>query len=97
MWKRIFVPVRLSWLADVTIDADMQVNIDGFLRFADYFFDGLFTDRAVMDEISNAQQKVKNTQNQIAGLISHLQQLLEEADARQAKLRSEKDLVVLQA
>ena len=84
-------------LADVTIDADMQVNIDGFLRFADYFFDGLFTDWAVMDEISNAQQKVKNTQNQISGVISHLQQLLEEADARQTKLRSEKDLLVLQA
>ena len=27
-------------LADIRINADMQVNIDGFLRFADYFFDG---------------------------------------------------------
>ena len=31
-------------LADINIQADMQVNIDGFLRFADYFFDGLFAD-----------------------------------------------------
>lgn len=84
-------------LADVTIDADMQVNIDGFLRFADYFFDGLFADWAVMDEICNAQQKIQNTQNQISGLISHLQQLLEQVDAQQSKLRSEKDLLVLQA
>lgn len=84
-------------LADVTIDADMQVNIDGFLRFADYFFDGLFADWAVMDEISNAQQKVKHTQSQISGLVSHLQQMLEDAEARQAKLRSDKDLLVLQA
>ena len=31
-------------LADVEIQADMQVGIDGFLRFADFFFDGLFAD-----------------------------------------------------
>ena len=32
-------------LADVTIDADFQVSIDGFLRVADYLFDGIFADR----------------------------------------------------
>ena len=36
-------------LADVTISADFQVNIDGFLRFADYVFDGIFADWAVLD------------------------------------------------
>lgn len=84
-------------LADVTIHADMQVNIDGFLRFADYFFDGLFADWAVMDEIDNAQQKVKSTQNQISSVISRLQQMLEDAEAQQGKLKAQLDALVLQA
>lgn len=41
-------------LADVTISADFQVNIDGFLRFADYVFDGIFADWAVLDRINQA-------------------------------------------
>ena len=47
-------------LADVEIVADMQVNIEGFLRFADYFFDGLFADWSVMNRISEAQEKAKS-------------------------------------
>ena len=39
-------------LADVTISADFQVNIDGFLRVADYVFDGIFADWAVLDRIN---------------------------------------------
>ena len=42
-------------LADVTIHADLQVSIDGFMRFADYFFDGLFADWAVLDKIEESQ------------------------------------------
>jgi len=35
----------------------MQVNVDGFLRFADYFFDGLFADWAVLDRINQSQEQ----------------------------------------
>lgn len=55
----------------------MQVNSDGFLRFADYFFDGLFTDWAVMDKLDNAQQQVKRTQDQVSGVIDQFQQTLQ--------------------
>ena len=84
-------------LADVTIQADMQVNIDEFLRFADYFFDGLFADWAVMDEISNAQQNVKKTQSQITSLIDKLQAMRDAAEREQAKLQNELDQLVLTA
>ena len=47
-------------LADVGgIGADVRVNVDGFLRFADYFFDGIFVDFAVMDHISNSAEQVQ--------------------------------------
>ena len=59
-------------LADVEIIADMQVNIDGFLRFADYFFDGLFADWSVMNKISDAQGQVGRVKNQIGTVLSKL-------------------------
>ena len=59
-------------LSDVEIIADMQVNIDGFLRFADYFFDGLFADWSVMNRISEAQGQVKNVKSQISSLLGKL-------------------------
>ena len=34
-------------LADVEITADLQVAVDSFLKFADFFFDGLFAGRVV--------------------------------------------------
>lgn len=63
-------------LTDVTIHADMQVGIDGFLRFADYFFDGLFADWAVLDKINQSQTQVQNTKSQIEHVISHLTAML---------------------
>jgi len=59
-------------LSDVEIIADMQVNIDGFLRFADYFFDGLFADWSVLNRISEAQRKVRDVKGQIGSLLSKL-------------------------
>lgn len=59
-------------LADVEIIADMQVNIDGFLRFADYFFDGLFADWSVMNRISEAQEQVNKVKSQIGAVLSKL-------------------------
>ena len=59
-------------LSDVKIIADMQVNIEGFLRFADYFFDGLFADWTVMSRISDAQGQVRNVKGQIGSLLIKL-------------------------
>ena len=59
-------------LADVEIIADMQVSIDGFLRFADYFFDGLFADWSVMNKISEARGQVENVKKQIQTVLSKL-------------------------
>jgi hypothetical protein len=62
-------------LIDVTIDADIQVSIDGFLHFADYFFDGLFADWAVLDKIKQSQTKVLDTKNQIERVMYHLKSI----------------------
>ena len=84
-------------LADVTIHADVQVNVDGFLRFADYFFDGLFADWAVMDKISQSQSQVQSTKNQIDSVLSRLNSMMSAAEREQAQTKSKLDALVLEA
>ena len=76
-------------LADVTISADFQVNIDGFLRFADYVFDGIFADWAVLDRINQAQAQVEDTRAQICAVLDRLGQMTDQAERERAGLRQE--------
>ncbi len=83
-------------LADVgNIQVVGQVNIDGFLRFADYFFDGLFADWAVRDSIRNSQDQVTGTLREVGNVLSRLEHMMtaDQAEWRQQKTRLE-DLVI---
>lgn len=84
-------------LADVTIQADMQVNVDGFLRFADYFFDGLFADWAVLDKINQSQSQVQNTKSQIASVLSRLDSMMRTLEQEQVQIKSKQDTLVRDA
>ncbi|MBQ7922210.1 MAG: hypothetical protein IJ325_06500 [Clostridia bacterium] len=84
-------------LADVSINADMQVNIDGFLRFADYFFDGLFADWAVADRISESMSAVQKTKNQIGHLVDNLTKMKEDAERWEKRLRDRADALVAES
>lgn len=84
-------------LADVTIQADMQVNVDGFLRFADYFFDGLFVDWMVMDQISQSQSQVQHTRNQIEQVLSRLDCMMSTVEQEQTQVKNKLDALVLSA
>lgn len=82
-------------LADVTIRAEMQVNIDGFLRFADYFFDGLFADWAVLDKIEESQSEVKNIIKQIQAVLDKLALMLASAEKDQKAVQSMLDELII--
>ena len=75
-------------LTDVEIIADMQVNIEGFLRFADYFFDGLFADWSVMNRISEAQSQVKKVKGQISSLLDKLNRACASVKSEQTTAKS---------
>lgn len=75
-------------LADVTVRADFQVNIDGFLRMADYFFDGIFADWAVLDRIENSQAQVQETRAQIGRVLDYLRTRMSSAAAEQTELHA---------
>ncbi len=71
-------------LADVTVDEDFQVSVDGFLRFADYFFDGIFTDWMVLDRIHQSQDRVQDTRNQIDQVLRCLEERLNQVEREKA-------------
>lgn len=84
-------------LTDVRISADMQVNVDGFLRFADYFFDGLFADWAVLDRIHESQSQVKKIRIQIGQVLDQLQRMLTEVEMECERTRVQLDEVIVKA
>lgn len=84
-------------LADVRISADMQVNVDGFLRFADYFFDGLFADWAVLDRISQSKYQVQLTIEQIEQVLRRLNSMLNSTEEEYARTKGKMDALVREA
>lgn len=84
-------------LADIQIAANMQVNIDGFLRFADYFFDGLFADWAVGDRISQSRSSVSETRYKISHTLDRLSNMEQAADSEITKLKLQLDDLVVKA
>lgn len=84
-------------LADVKVQADLQVNIDGFLRFADYFFDGLFVDWTVKDKIHRSSSQVSDTGNQIDHVVNKLGGMLSEVQRKKAVHQQKSKELILKA
>ena len=76
-------------LTDVSVQADIRISLDDFTRFFDVFFDGLFADLAVQDEINRAWQQVKATRAQIESMLGHLRGMRCSAEDRGAAIREE--------
>ena len=84
-------------LADIQISANMQVNIDGFLRFADYFFDGLFADWAVGDKISQSLSSVSNTKSEINRMLDKLNDMERAVDQKIQQKKTKLEQFVVKA
>lgn len=82
-------------LSDVSVNVDMQVNIDGFLRFVGYFFDGLFADWAVADRISESMSAVQKTKDQIGRMVADLTKMKETTVRKEQDLRARADSLVV--
>lgn len=84
-------------LSDVTIRSCLQVNIDGMLRFADVFFDGLLADLTVLDKIRKSYSQVDHTRTQILTILHQLQDELEDVRHRHTHIQKEVDALILSA
>lgn len=59
-------------LADVSMNEHMRVQIDGFLKFADFFWDGFFTDILVLDKIKESQYQMQSCLKSLDRAMSRL-------------------------
>lgn len=84
-------------LADVHVHLDVQIRLDEFTRFADYFFDGLFVDWTVRDQIKRSQAAIDQTYGDIQRLLDRLRAMDESAEARRRQFQTELDELVIAA
>lgn len=60
-------------LADITIGTDIKIQVDDFLQFADYFFDGFFADLAVRKQIKLSKEQAESTKRQVQMVLARLE------------------------
>ena len=84
-------------LSDISINPNMQISVDGMLRFADFFFDGLFMDWAVLDRINRSYNQVMQTSNQIQNMIQTLKSMVINIEKEQENLKTQIDNIILKA
>lgn len=84
-------------LTDVKITFDSQVNIDGFLKFADYFFDGLFVDLSVRSRITDSQQQVMSTMDQIKRVLYKLDSMKRDTECKLTEMKEKYDELIISA
>ena len=83
-------------LADVKIQADIHVKIEEFLKFADFFFDGLFSNWAVKDKIEESITSVKHTKYEIRAVISKLEDKLAGDQQKYQRKLEERERMILE-
>ena len=69
-------------LVDVDFQEDIQIQIDGFLRFADYFWDGIFADWMVQGKIHDSQNQVQEVLAKVNSIIMKLQYMSQDTEQR---------------
>lgn len=73
-------------LADITVQADLAVPTDGFLRFADWFFDGFFVDWTVLSRIRESKESLKSAQRQVQKVMDQLHRMENAMKRKQEEL-----------
>ena len=67
-----------------------------FLKFADFFFDGLFADWAVLDHINQAQSRVENTKGQIKRSPRTSEKMREDIDVQIADEKEKQEQLAVE-
>lgn len=84
-------------LVDVEMEVNVKISIDGFLGFADWFFDGFFADFAVMDKIEQTSAQMRDAKQQLQRAMNTLQSKTIEAEAEIESAREEMGSLVVGA
>ena len=69
-------------LKDVDLEIIIDLGIDDFLGFTDWFFDGLLVDWMVQSKINNARDQINRLDSKISSLINSLRMELKRTDSQ---------------
>lgn len=72
----------------------LQVETDGFVKFADYFFDDIFSAWSVHSKISTAREQVSRVQDDVHNTIRRLQEKHHKALRYLEALQQEKEAIL---
>jgi hypothetical protein len=77
-------------LVDVSIQADLTFTMDGSTQLFDVFFDNIFTDWAVQDEINRSQERVRQVKSEIQSVQEKLFQ--QDSQRQEEIVRAQQEL-----
>lgn len=83
-------------LADITIRTDITIQADGFLQFADYFFDGFFADLTVKKQIKLSKEQAENTKGRIQMVMARLGVVRGMLEENQREVKEKLEQCILQ-
>jgi myosin heavy subunit len=84
-------------LADVKIEDGIQFEMNGFAKFADFFFDGLIADWVMQSRIHDSQDSVIRVQNQVENVMAKLKSLEYKENEYREQLEMEINELVVKA
>jgi len=84
-------------LKDVNQFTSFHIQIDGFLTFADYFFDGLIVDWMVHGEIRDSYDKASSLLKEVKSVLTRLNQMEQELLADLQDVRRKKESYIVDA
>ena len=83
-------------LMDVEIPASFDVRVDGFLKFADFFFDGLLADWMVRDRIQGSREQVEEARRSIEKIMDQLRSIGHQIEGELQRLEAQIEEMALQ-
>ena len=81
-------------LADVAQTAAFDLQPEGFLQFADFFWDNIFADFAVRDKIYQSQDQMQELKVKVSRIQNGLEQELKETEQGLSALQDEKNELI---
>lgn len=82
-------------LADVQIQNNIHFEMDGFAKFADFFFDGLFADWSMQSRIHETQESVLQVKNQVERVLNRLKSMEREETSRLEGIKKEINQLII--
>lgn len=84
-------------LTDIQIGAELSLRTEGFIKFADFFFDGLIADWFMQSRINESQTSVQNVKDQVSSIMDKLEEMKNHDQKRLQDLEEEISNLIVRA